>query len=265
MSRIGENIRKITKAWGGKTTGSGIGDALEDLYNNLPFAQKTEMVKIVPLQSVTTEESDGWAYAELSPSDLLKGLMVGETYTVQFNGTEYKCVAWEHADWNAVVLGNGSIFGAEGKGEDVPFVCDSYPEDKDICVNTAMPETCTISITGPVTSYTHIDPNYLPMGEVLGKVFIVEAGYDEDDNEILSKTFDEMNQLIDEGYTLFLDDHESGQFPMKMSSVLPSAIKFMRFYSSSLETDLKLYVMEYECTDENEIRCKNHQVRLVVD
>ena len=44
MSGISKNIRKITEAWGGKTTGSGIGDAIMDLYNSLPFYSETEEI-----------------------------------------------------------------------------------------------------------------------------------------------------------------------------------------------------------------------------
>lgn len=46
MSEISKNIRKITEAWGGKTTGSGIGDAVMDLYNSLPFGVTTEWLSL---------------------------------------------------------------------------------------------------------------------------------------------------------------------------------------------------------------------------
>ena len=52
MSEISKNIRKIIKAWGGKTTGSGIGDAVMDLYNSLPFYSETkEIVRSITLNA----------------------------------------------------------------------------------------------------------------------------------------------------------------------------------------------------------------------
>lgn len=66
MSRISENIRKITKAWGGKTTGNGISDALSDLYNNLPFGTKVETVEIL-------EEQNTVAYSDLDGNEQSKG------------------------------------------------------------------------------------------------------------------------------------------------------------------------------------------------
>lgn len=83
MSRISENIRKITKAWGGKTTGNGISDALSDLYNNLPFGVKTEMVEIVPEQSVTgVLEDNYYSYETIK-------IPLRENYIVVFNGKHY--------------------------------------------------------------------------------------------------------------------------------------------------------------------------------
>lgn len=51
----------------------------------------------------------------------------GKTYHIIFNDVEYSCVAW--ADENgATYIGNGDVYGGQGKGEDVPFSCDSNNE-----------------------------------------------------------------------------------------------------------------------------------------
>lgn len=91
MSRISENIRKITKAWGGKTTGNGISDALSDLYNNLPFGVKTERVEIIPEQSVTHVRLVGDRY-QAGFNLPIEG---GKDYVVVINGTKYQCVSTE--------------------------------------------------------------------------------------------------------------------------------------------------------------------------
>ena len=45
---------------------------------------------------------------------------IGKTYYITFNGVNYECVAWNNGD-TANIIGNGSIYGGEGQGEDVPF------------------------------------------------------------------------------------------------------------------------------------------------
>lgn len=58
MSRISENIRKITKAWGGKTTGNGISDAVRDLAENLPFGEEEVTEEIEDYNGEVTGDTD---------------------------------------------------------------------------------------------------------------------------------------------------------------------------------------------------------------
>lgn len=115
MSRISENIRKITKAWGGKTTGNGISDALSDLYNNLPFGTKTEMVEILPEQSVMQIDEEG---------QLLYLIKAG--FTIE-NGKEYEAVV-DGVSYDVIGMSDRGIYAVTDTGNldtaTVYFVCD---------------------------------------------------------------------------------------------------------------------------------------------
>lgn len=96
MSRISENIRKITKAWGGKTTGNGISDAVRDLAENLPFGTKTEMVEILPKTSVSVRQS-GNRYTG-GMNDLVV-ITPSKNYKVIINGAEHIITAMVERDF----------------------------------------------------------------------------------------------------------------------------------------------------------------------
>ena len=83
---INSEIRKIAKAWGVDTKGSSIKDALKDLRTNLPFGTKTEMVEIVPEQSVTgTEGSEQYNY---HTENKIADFIINKTYTIAINGKQ---------------------------------------------------------------------------------------------------------------------------------------------------------------------------------
>lgn len=116
MSRISENIRKMTKAWGGKTTGNGISDALSDLYNNLPFGVKTEMVEIVPQQGVMQIDEEG---------QLL--YLIKDGFTIE-NGKEYKAVV-DGVSYDVIGMSESGIYAVTDTGDldaaTLYFICDS--------------------------------------------------------------------------------------------------------------------------------------------
>lgn len=95
-------------------------------------------------------------FAEL-PSPISE-FRVGETYVVKVNGEQYLVTAWE-AD-STIYLGNGNIYGGEGKGEDVPFVCDFY-SDGTIYFNSQTAGQYEVSITSP-GELKKLDEKFLP-------------------------------------------------------------------------------------------------------
>ena len=83
-------------------------------------------------------------------------LTLGQTYAVNWDGTEYECVCSEFQ--SSIIFGNLSIMGVgEDTGE--PFIYSPY--DKSFVTLDAAPSH-TISVVGPTIIYEKIDENFLP-------------------------------------------------------------------------------------------------------
>lgn len=96
-------------------------------------------------------------------------LTVGKTYFVILNGVSYECVAWYSDDEEAVIIGNGDIFGGVG-GNGEPFSCDSYSNNH-IYLNTKKAGTYTISVSTEENVVHKLDKKYLP-DEVIDSIGI---------------------------------------------------------------------------------------------
>ena len=117
--------------------------------------EEVEEVEIITETTVTISEDN--SYAELPKTTQLT---VGQTYFVILDGVPYECVAWYSDDEDAVIIGNGAIFGGEG-GNGEPFSCDSYSSGN-ICLNTEKAGTYTISISTKENIIHKLDKKYLP-------------------------------------------------------------------------------------------------------
>ena len=118
--------------------------------------EEVEEVEILTETTVTISEDN-------SDADLPKTtqLTVGQTYFVILDGVSYECVAWySNNDSDAVIIGNGAIFGGEG-GNSEPFSCDSYSSGE-IYLNTEKAGTYTISISTKKNIIHKLDKKYLP-------------------------------------------------------------------------------------------------------
>ena len=117
--------------------------------------EEVEKVNVIAETTVTISEDN-------SDADLPKTtqLTVGQTYFVILDGVSYECVAWYSDDQEAVIIGNGAIFGGEG-GNGEPFSCDSYSDDT-IYLNTEKAGTYTISISIMKNVVHKLDKKYLP-------------------------------------------------------------------------------------------------------
>lgn len=93
----------------------------------------------------------------------------GHEYTVTFNGTEYKCVAWT-GEGSAVYIGNGDIYGGAGKGNGEPFCCDSYTDPASCYLNAQEAGTHTIIIYGGSVEVQTIDPKFIDEYDVIVQV-----------------------------------------------------------------------------------------------
>jgi hypothetical protein len=79
------------------------------------------VVEILPETTVTISE-DGQASLQLNTPAI-----IGETYTINWNGTAYTCVAQDLSELEAGTIGIGDFtnFGGSGNGEPFTFVCAS--------------------------------------------------------------------------------------------------------------------------------------------
>ena len=144
--------------------GGGSWNDLEDK----PFGTKTEVVEIVPEQSVEIEED---LYSQLTESG--SSFIVGETYTVVFNGVKYECVARKATDYGEeyTLIGNGTVYGDSVQSNNEPFSCDNWGGR--IYLNTAEQGVFTISITGPVEIVKQLDPKFLGFGEIVEYIDVI--------------------------------------------------------------------------------------------
>ena len=128
----------------------------DDYIKNRPFYSENCNGIIIQEQ---VEIPQYHSYVELQSNYTAK---VGETYIVNFNGADYECIAWWSED-EAVIIGNGSIYGGDGKGEEVPFSFDSY-DDGSIYLNISNDDggLYDISISGSYEIIHKLDPKYLP-------------------------------------------------------------------------------------------------------
>ena len=117
--------------------------------------EEVEEVEILTETTVTIPEDN--SNARLTKTTQLT---VGQTYFVILDGVSYECAAWYSYDEEAVIIGNGYIFGGEG-GNGEPFSCDSYPSGS-IYLNTEKAGTYTISISTKENIVHKLDKKYLP-------------------------------------------------------------------------------------------------------
>lgn len=154
MSRISENIRKIIRAWGGKTTGNGISDALSDLYNSLPFGTKTEMVEILPEQSVTQNRGgEGFWLNDGSLNGFIP--TVGANYRVVINNVEYRCTGKDQSMGDV----KGSVIDC-GKKFNIGYV--GFNNSTTMTWDSSLGETITLAIYEEQEIVTPLPAKFMP-------------------------------------------------------------------------------------------------------
>ena len=129
--------------------------------------EEVEEVEILTETTVTITEDNSTAHLQKTTP-----LTVGQTYFVILDGVSYECVAWYCYDEDAVIIGNGAIFGGEG-GNGEPFYCDSYSSGN-IYLNTEKAGTYTISISTKENIIHKLDKKYLP-DEVIDSIDNVQT------------------------------------------------------------------------------------------
>ena len=188
-----------------KAEQDGNGNVIADTYALVDHTHSWNDLKDKPFYEI---ESEGGFGVLLEETDVEIGedlytsipipveLEVDKEYVVVFNGTTYNCVSWYSDDNSAVMLGNGSIYGGEGQGEDVPFSIDFYGA-YDSYLNTVNEGVYTISISGelPSLQIVTIDEKFIPSD--IARFYDVETYVDERMNDYDRRLNEHMEERLD--------------------------------------------------------------------
>lgn len=148
----------------------------------------------------------------------------GKTYYVTFNGVQYKCVAYYNEDWEAYLIGNGSIYDMDG-GNNEPFIFENY-DDGFTCLSIEETGTYTFKIEGYVDIFHKIDAEYLPelpqaTNDELGVVRITDVTRTNFNVQVGITTFNEVDSFNNEmrysnrEFTIGVTKYSSGLYVTK--------------------------------------------------
>ena len=170
MATIANRIQELAKLWGGTPRKSTIEDAIEDLVDNAPFGTKTEMVEIVPEQSVigTLETDTNYDETKSFYTSDIDGTTIvqNKVYEVHFNGKNYKCEAVDFDE--VIVLGNFNIMNETGMpSNNEPFCIMSAPTGDGsyaqiVLWNEDVGETITLAIYEEQEVVKQLDAKFIP-------------------------------------------------------------------------------------------------------
>lgn len=138
------------------------------LPDALQFGEELVISEVLPETSVAFNGPAGMIQATIQ-------LVGGETYTVNWGGTEYSCEAVDSVV--GIVLGDiytasGGNLGVESTGE--PFAIIPLPDENVIQIMALDGSTeQTLSITGQVANIIPIDKKYLPEEDIVN--FVLNA------------------------------------------------------------------------------------------
>ena len=139
--------------------GSGGVTSWNDLTDR-PFGEEQGLVEVLPEITVALDGGNGFL-ATIPP------LVIGENYTVNWNGTKYSCVAQDMSAvaLGAVAIGNLKDFGVADTGE--PFVIAVFPGENTSLFSFEGLSAVTVSIVGNGNVIKTLDPKFLPGGSAV--------------------------------------------------------------------------------------------------
>ena len=131
----------------------------DEFAGGVGYVAGKEIVAVYPETQLDFSDSDDGLYVHQTTTSDFMLPVVGETYTVKWDGTEYECAC--SAINTYPVLGNLSMLDSAG-GEECPFII--IEQVGAILIGTAEQEAShTISILRTETTYSLINSNYLPV------------------------------------------------------------------------------------------------------
>lgn len=95
------------------------------------------------------------------------GLELGKIYVVTFDGTQYECEPRVYED-DALLIGNGTIYGDDNPGNNEPFSIDFYQESFNtysfyLNVRGSGEHTIAIHLKEKITNFHRLEEGYLPL------------------------------------------------------------------------------------------------------
>lgn len=144
-------LEALLRSWGREPKGTTVWQLLKEVLQNLPFGVKTEMVEIVPEQSVT--KSTSWEDVHQNEMrDLVIEVNGDSNYLVKINDKDYMC--------KSEFVG-GEDFYMIGDNETVPFSIEIYDNMSVVTWKQSLGETITLSIYEEREVVTPIDPKFV--------------------------------------------------------------------------------------------------------
>lgn len=207
MNSIAKRLNKLAKMWGCNCRDSAsIEDAIEDIVKNAPFGVKTEMVEIVPEQSVTGEYSGEppipippfYRYAFNNPN-LSPLKEEGTIYIVSINGISYEV---ENKGDGLMIYKDDELF----------FVYNRIPEDmfEGGQWDPSLGETITLAIYEKQEVVKQLDPKFV------GGVTILYVNHNsgdlymyKDENKTVAISKDEFSKIAKTSSILICTDVET--------------------------------------------------------
>ena len=151
-------------------TGSGSGSGGVSSWNDLtdkPFYAEHSETFILPETMMDMESSEGVISEPLGGS-----MVIGESYTVMWNGTEYTCIAKQTEALVGIMitcLGNLGVIDDNFERTEEPFIFIAIPEEYFITLGFCAgviplddSSSITMSIFGPSSVYHTLDRQFLP-------------------------------------------------------------------------------------------------------
>lgn len=119
------------------------------------YYEETTVAEILPEATVTLDAGEGVGIITPTPT-----LVLGETYQVVYDGTEYSCKA-EEVKFNGqlvLAMGNHAMLTGGDTGE--PFIV-AVLNGQCVVISTTAAASCTISISGGTSIIHPLDPKFL--------------------------------------------------------------------------------------------------------
>ena len=205
----GQNLTPITrmekflKQYGGGGGGGSVPKPLTYDYMPEGYPKKTmEAVTLMEEQEVAFALEEGFYSAQLTNAF---EIVVDQTYTVNWDGTEYECVCY--AFNSMTVLGNLSIYGV-GNDTGEPFI---YVYNNQAVAGFTTNDTSashTISVKRTEEIVTPMAEEFLPVSG--GQLIVVVYNANESGTEHKAdKTYDEISAAIESGIRVVIHSKRS--------------------------------------------------------